>query len=38
MVSNIAAVIAAENGAADLIDAATTVAEVEAVQPNWPVI
>ena len=38
MVANIAAVIAAENAAADLIDVATTVAEVEAVQPNWPVI
>jgi len=38
MVANIAAVIEAENAAADLIDAATTVAEVEAVTPNWPVI
>ena len=38
MRANIAAVIAAENDAADLIDAATTVAEVEAVVPNWPVI
>lgn len=38
MRSDIAAVIAAENAAADLIDAATTVAEVEAVTVNWPVI
>ena len=34
----IAANIAAENTAADLIEAATTVAEVEAVTVAWPVI
>lgn len=35
---DIAAVIAASNTAEDAIDAATTVAEVEAVTATWPVI
>lgn len=35
---DIAAVIAASNTAEDAVDAATTVAEVEAVTPSWPVI
>jgi hypothetical protein len=38
MSADIAAVVSAENTAADLIDAATTEAEVAAVTVNWPVI
>lgn len=35
---DIAAVIASSNAAEDAVDAATTVAEVEAVTPVWPVL
>lgn len=35
---DIAAVIAASNSAEDAVDAATTVQDVEAVTPTWPVI
>lgn len=35
---DIAAVVAASNAAEDAVDAATTVAEVEAVTPVWPII
>lgn len=38
MATDIAAVVGAENTAADLIDAATTEAAVAAVTVNWPVI
>lgn len=38
MASEIASVISASNAACDLVDAATTVAEVDSVTVNWPVI
>ena len=38
MASEIASVISASNTACDLVDAATTIAEVDAVTVNWPVI
>jgi len=38
MASEIASVISASNAACDSVDAATTVAEVDAVTVNWPVI
>lgn len=38
MATDIAAVVSAENAAADAIDAATTEAEVAAVAVNWPSI